>query len=178
MSCLRCLWAFLFSKLRLKGLDIPHNGFWNLLPIFIFFIVCFIFNCRSLCCSSLPLKGKCEIRKQFDEKTELNSGYVNYLVDCWHVLSLMLRLLFIGDLGSAQLFSTRSKCKAQEYLHVLNKHSLSVVQPTQICLPAKTPIPAIGETVWERQISHLLFVDWNPVLLSVLTLKWQPLRFC
>lgn len=113
MSCLRCLWALLFSKLRLKGLDIPHNGFWNLLPIFIFFIVCFIFNCRSLCCSSLPLKGKCEIRKQFDEKTELNSGYVNYLVDCWHVLSLMLRLLFIGDLGSAQLFSTRSKCKAQ-----------------------------------------------------------------
>jgi len=116
MICLRCLWAFLFfffPKSKAKRPDIPHNGFWNLLPSFTFFIVSFIFNCRRLCCLRFPLKGKGEIRKQFEEKTELNYGYVNYLMDWWPVWSLMLGLLFIGDLGSAQLFSTQRKCKAQ-----------------------------------------------------------------
>lgn len=139
-----------FSKVRLKGLT-SHKGFWNLRPSFTFCIVYFIFNCRSLCCLNFPLKGKGEIRKQFDKKTELNYGYVNYLMDWWHIWSLMLRLLFVGDLGSAQLFSTWRKCKAQRVFACCDRHPLSVVQPTQISLTIETPISATGDTVLERQ---------------------------
>lgn len=61
-----------FFTTKAERPDISHNGVLEFpFPHLSVFIVCFIFNCTSLCCLNFVLKGKCEItRKQCDRKTE------------------------------------------------------------------------------------------------------------
>lgn len=95
-------------------------------------------------------------------------------MDWWHVWSLMLGLLFVGDLGSAQLFSTWRKCKAQRVFACCEQ------APSQ-CSAANTNQPNYRNTHpshwrhgFRKANRQLLFADWNTVLYCAKTLTGGP----